>query len=442
MGSGKSTWGARLASSLQYEFIDCDNELERSYLSENGVSLSAGAIYKEVGELHFRQLEADIATTLINRHFVVIATGGGAVENPLTVKALRENGALFYYLQASFDTICRRLESDFSRPLFQDRESARKLYERRLPLYERLKADYVIDTGTDTGIKLPLNNFEGRKKLFVIGDPIKHSLSPVIHSSALKAFSLDEKFTYKRWQVDKDALPKAIWRMREHNSEISGYSVTIPHKVSVMPLIDDIDEVASKIGAVNTVYWRDSKLVGSNTDWLGIKDAISEANLGEVIPKGKAVVFGYGGAGRGAIVALKSLNFHTFILGRDNNKASILSKEFDIEIASFEILKECRIFVNCTPLGLKNESLPEEVLSPLFLSREKVKKMVVFDTVYLSERETPLIKRAKEFGCHTIDGVALLVRQGAYQFPLFTGWDGSVKEIKDVMQSELLRNDR
>ena len=142
-----------------------------------------------------------------------------------------------------------------------------------------------------------------KKKLVVIGDPIGHSLSPVIQGAALKETGLDGEFVYEKVQVKSDELGAFVELVRTR--EIFGANVTLPHKVAIKPLLDKLTKEAELIGAVNTLYYEDRKLIGHNTDGIGCLNTLKESDV-DVIGR-KVLLLGAGGAAR-AIAFVLALN--------------------------------------------------------------------------------------------------------------------------------------
>jgi shikimate dehydrogenase len=259
----------------------------------------------------------------------------------------------------------------------------------------------------------------------VIADPVEHSLSPQIHNAGYEALKIDNQFVYVACHVEVKNIENFMKGVRAMN--INGVSCTIPHKIAVMPFLDHIDDVAKKIGAVNTIVNENGKLLGYNTDWLGILDPIEK--LVDLENKTVALI-GAGGAARAAAYAIKTKGAKLTIYNRTIEKAKELAKEFQgktYALDQIEQVESADIIINTTPVGLinKNETpVPKKYISS---------KQLVFDAVY-SLDETQLIKDANERGATTIPGIEMLFNQGFAQFKLFTGYDAPV----DAMIKALL----
>ncbi|MFA6064342.1 MAG: shikimate dehydrogenase [archaeon] len=265
----------------------------------------------------------------------------------------------------------------------------------------------------------------------VIGNPIEHSLSPLIHNSAFEKLKVNA--AYLAFKVED--VKNAINAIKEFG--ISGYSVTIPHKVTIMQYLDEIDSLAKKVGAVNTVLVKNEKLIGYNTDVMG---AINP--LKEITPlKGKNVfVIGAGGAARAIVLGLVNEHAKVTIFNRDFSHAQKLAKEFSVSSKEIGVLsalaEDCDILINATPVGMypKVNELPvdEGVIR---------KKMIVFDIVY-NPLETKLIRVAKKKGCKVVPGVEMFLNQAYAQFEMFTGKKAPVEIMRKVVLKELKKRQK
>lgn len=257
----------------------------------------------------------------------------------------------------------------------------------------------------------------------VIGDPVTHSLSPQMHNAGYESIHIDDKYVYVACRVAVVDIENFIKGVRAMG--IQGVSCTIPHKLAVMPFLDEIDEVAKKIGAVNTIVNKNGKLVGYNTDWLGILEPLKQ----QMDLKGKNVaILGAGGAARAAAYAVMSQNANLTIYNRTLDHAEKLAQEFNCKTASlydYEEMKNADVIINTTAVGLhphENETpLPKEYIA---------KHQIVFDVVYTSQGETKLLRDAKEQGATTISGIEMLLHQGFAQFTLFTGHDAPIEAMR------------
>ncbi len=262
----------------------------------------------------------------------------------------------------------------------------------------------------------------------LIGNKLKHSISPQFQQAAFDYLGLDIR--YEVWETAKDELPNVVEGLRDASR--LGANVTIPHKEAVLPLLDKVDQLARRIGAVNTIVKKDGKLVGYNTDASGFIRALEED--GGFVPRGKrGVLIGAGGAARAVGFALVDAGARSLIiLNRSIERGRELAwdlkwnlKASDTEVIALSwkdgrtltALSECDLLVNCTSVGMKDSA--SEGRSPLVIGLIP-KRALVYDVVY-NPLETPLIAAAKKAGARTLCGLPMLVYQGAVSFELWTG---------------------
>jgi len=262
----------------------------------------------------------------------------------------------------------------------------------------------------------------GSTKIYgVIGDPIDHTLSPLMFNAAFKQMDMD--CVYVPFKVDKKSLGKAIDGMRSLN--IAGLNVTIPHKINVMKLLDEVDGSARRMGAVNTIVNKAGKLEGFNTDGYGFLYALDRQRI-EV--KGRNVtVIGAGGASKAIVWVLAENGAAITILNRTLDKARELARLATHSpgpgIEALELnadnlarsIKKAEILVNTTSIGMS----PDAGLSPL--PAELLKGgMTVFDIVY-NPLKTKLLSDAETAGCRIVEGIHMLAGQAALSFEKWTG---------------------
>ena len=257
----------------------------------------------------------------------------------------------------------------------------------------------------------------------VLGDPVSHSLSPVMHNSAFVHIGYNG--VYLAFNVKGRDLASAISGIKALG--IKGASITIPHKVEVMKYVDNIDEKAAKIGAVNTIVNRDGKLVGYTTDCLGATNALLEKTG---IKDMDVVILGSGGAARAIGFGIVSEGGRLTILGVLKDEGENLANDLGVNYYHPSELRniDCRILINATPVGMT----PDTEAMPI--QRQDLKKnMVVMDIVY-NPIKTRLLKKAEDLGCITVDGASMFVYQGAAQFEMWTGEKAPV----DIMRRTVL----
>ena len=274
----------------------------------------------------------------------------------------------------------------------------------------------------------------------VIGYPLKHSVSPDFQQAALDHYKLDIR--YEAREVKAADLLSAIYKLRQPQN--LGANITVPYKEETLHLIDEVDDFASLVGAVNTVVNRDGKLIGFNTDAYGFLKALRDDARFEPENK-RVIVLGAGGAARAVGFALlqekvSSLIIANRTLAKAESLAGSLAKhaannKMSTEIAAMpwqsskltEAVENCQLIVNCTSLGMKRSSYEEE--SPL-ASDLIPKDALVYDLVY-NPLETPLLRMARGAGAKTIGGLLMLVYQGAASFKMWTGREAPL----DIMYS-------
>ena len=254
-----------------------------------------------------------------------------------------------------------------------------------------------------------------------MGDPVKHSVSPAMHNAAFHTLGLN--YAYLPFNVRSDKLPAAVEGIRALN--IVGINVTIPHKVSVIPLLDEIDTLAQRIGAVNSIHNKGGRLIGCNTDVEGFLRLLKEHGIDA---RGRRVaVFGAGGASRAVCFALASRGAEITILNRTVDRAADLIADLsDYAGYTFEALTmtpanlartlaKADLLVNATSIGM----VPGVDKSPV--SRELlVDRHTVVDIVY-NPVKTRLLKDAEKAGATAIGGLGMLAWQGALSFEMWTG---------------------
>ncbi|MCK4862703.1 MAG: shikimate dehydrogenase [Dehalococcoidales bacterium] len=281
-------------------------------------------------------------------------------------------------------------------------------------------------------------DISGKTKICaLIGDPVEHTMSPVMHNAAYKKLGLD--YIYIPFRVKPEQLAPAVDGLRALN--VCGFNVTIPHKVSIIPVLDGLDPIAEKIGAVNTVVNTGGELRGYNTDADGFLKAMLERG---VEPGGKSVVvLGAGGAARAITYILAEKVVSLTILNRQEeldwaeNIAELIKEDFGKVVRVLElrddylaeVLHNADILVNATSVGMSPAGDKSPV--PADLLR---KGLVVFDVVY-NPINTRLLNEAKAAGAQTISGIDMLAWQGALAFEKWTGQAAPI----DLMKKEAVK---
>ena len=261
------------------------------------------------------------------------------------------------------------------------------------------------------------------KRIYLLGHPVSHSVSPAFQQAALDSCSIDAAYT--ALDVPPAELPAAVRSLRD--SDVLGANATVPHKEAVFPLLDSVSDEARLIGAVNTIHNRDGALEGHNTDARGFLSALHEEAGFE--PGGKAsLILGAGGSARAVAVALAGEGaISVVIANRTVERAEALAdlvrslgvpaQAVALSANSLRDAGDCDLIVNCTSLGMTGGPGPSE--TPL-AAELIAPDALVFDLVY-NPRETPLLREAASAGARTLGGLPMLVYQGAAAFELWTG---------------------
>ena len=270
----------------------------------------------------------------------------------------------------------------------------------------------------------------------LLGNPVEHSLSPAIHNAAFQELELN--FAYLAFPVED--LKNAIGGIRALG-HIRGFSVTIPHKVSVMPLLDSVETTAKHIGSVNTIIKDRGMLVGSNTDASGALQALRQGGVN--LSGQQVVLLGSGGAGRAIAfgLCLEGNIEHLTLLGIDDNERSALATDLRAKTESSitddqlnastldTALAKAHLVIHCTPIGMhpNNEQscVPKELLHP---------GLTVMDIVY-NPLNTQLLQDAQSAGCRTIQGIEMFLHQAVGQFELWTGRSAPVDTMRNILTS-------
>ncbi|MBI4299351.1 MAG: shikimate dehydrogenase [Chloroflexi bacterium] len=274
----------------------------------------------------------------------------------------------------------------------------------------------------------------------ILGYPLGHSLSPVFQQAAFDFYGLDLR--YEAWPTPPDDLKAAVARLRQ--PEVMGANVTVPHKESIRPLLDRIDDWARAIGAVNTVVNQSGLLSGHNTDAQGFLRALRDDAGFD--PRGKAVlILGAGGSARAVAFALIQEKVASItIANRTLERARALASSFGTErgdvkailispSALTKVTSKADLIVNCTSLGMKHG--PGEGETPV-KAEEIPQAALVYDLVY-NPSETPLLKEADKAGAHLLGGLPMLIYQGAASFKLWTGREAPVEVMMKAARSRL-----
>jgi len=262
----------------------------------------------------------------------------------------------------------------------------------------------------------------------LFGNPVGHSLSPVMHNAAYQAMGLPAK--YLSFQVE--SAEEALRRIRD--MEIRGASVTMPFKTAMMAHLDGVDEDSRVIGAVNTLRVQEGKILGTNTDWIGFNRSLKQ----HLDMKGKTfAVMGSSGAARAAIFGIRKEGGNPLVLYRNPETGKALARDFGCPCRPLLDLghTEAQCLINATPVGMAPDAG-----STLARRGDLARFEWVMDLVY-NPLETALLKEAQAAGCGVITGLPMLVFQGAEQIRIWTGMEPPVERMNKAAEKELLRRE-
>lgn len=265
----------------------------------------------------------------------------------------------------------------------------------------------------------------GRTKIVgIIGYPVEHTLSPPMHNVAFESLGID--YCYVPFLVHPDQLEPAVRSVRALH--LCGVNVTVPHKERVMPFLDELNEEAAFIGAVNTIVNSGGRLAGHNTDGRGFMRSLSES--GVIVDDKNVAIIGAGGAARAIGYYLCQKAGKLSIYGRTIERAEKLVQDLNKIKGSVHVLLDLssigrfQIIINATPVGLKkDDQLP---IDTALLRPEQT----VCDLIY---RDTPLLIEASKKGCTVLNGFGMLLWQGVYAFELFTGEKPPVEVMRNAL---------
>ena len=260
----------------------------------------------------------------------------------------------------------------------------------------------------------------------VVGNPVGHSLSPAMHNAAFWACGTNAVYL----AFETRDLEDCIRGIRALG--IRGVSVTLPHKSAVIPLLDEVDGLAKRIGAVNTVANDHGRLVGYNTDAVGALKALEEKIE---LPGRTCLIIGAGGAARAIGFMLRDHGVHLTVSNRSHGRGKDLASALGCPFVPLKGAKgiEADLLIQTTPVGM----FPHE--DQCIISRRVLREgMVVMDVIY-NPLETRLLKIARDRGCLTIGGFEMFIHQGAEQFRLWTGLEAPIDAMNQAVEKALKR---
>ncbi len=272
------------------------------------------------------------------------------------------------------------------------------------------------------------------KLVFLLGNPLGHSLSPAMHNRVFEKMELD--YCYLPVETVPENLETVFNGLRHMN--MAGCNVTIPHKIKIIDFLDKLDPLASAIGAVNTIRMVDGKTIGYNTDGEGFLRSLAGKTQGGIEDK-NFFLMGCGGAGRAIAITLAQHGAAgIFICNRTPAKAEALAAEINTSIrhcskaldrATTDILHNCQVLINSTSVGMHPDSDALPLDDSLILPH-----LTVADIVY-NPLTTRLLEIAKKRGCTVVHGLGMLVHQGAAAFKLWTGVEADMQEMSTTVSN-------
>jgi len=269
-------------------------------------------------------------------------------------------------------------------------------------------------------------------KACVIGYPIKQSLSPTIHNYWLDKYNINGQ--YKKVEVIPDKLDDFI---KNAKKELSGFNITTPYKEKIIKFCDELSQTAKNVGAVNTVYIKNNKLYGDNTDVYGIEQCISKNTKN--LNKEQALIIGAGGASRACIVALKQMGFKKIIIAnRTIEKAQYLSQEFKCDNILIEpiSLDDLNNNLSCTTLLLNSSSAGMNDENKLYINFKNANKDIIVCDIVYKPLITQLLMDAQKYELHTIKGIDMLLYQAVAGFNY---WFGVKPVVDEKLRQRVLK---
>jgi len=282
-------------------------------------------------------------------------------------------------------------------------------------------------------------NINGKTKIIgIIGKNIENSLSPLIHNQIILKYSLD--FCYLPFKVTENDLSQAIQGIRALS--IKGVNVTFPYKEKVIKFLDEVEESARRIGAVNTIVNNKGFITGYNTDIIGFKKSLQEDRK-FVIKEKKAVILGAGGAARAVVYALLEEGIEEIsIFNRTLKKAKKIKRDFSLFFSQSSInifpleqsnlkdkIKKADLLINATSIGMA----PQIDNTPLSDDKLLHPSLLVYDLIY-HPAKTFFLRQAERAGAKTINGLPMLAYQGIESFHLWTGLKPEGKEVLEMIE--------
>jgi shikimate dehydrogenase len=284
------------------------------------------------------------------------------------------------------------------------------------------------------------------KLLGVIGDPVGHSLSPLMHNAAINTLGVD--YVYLPFPIKPDNLANAVACFAAIG--VLGFSVTIPHKQAIMPLLSEVSDLAKVVGAVNTVFYQDHRWIGTNTDVIGFISPL-QTTYNRDWSQTSAVILGNGGAARAVVVGCAELGCgEIHVVGRNMEKIAVFRDSWqnsaladNLQVHHWDmlpkLLPQTNLLVNTTPIGM-HPQIERSPLSPKELKQLGIHAAtppIAYDLTY-NPSPTKFLQQAASVGAITIDGLEMLVQQGAAALKIWLQRDTvPVDVMRQALQQHL-----
>jgi len=433
--TGKSTIGKAIATNLNWSFVDIDTEVEKE-ISDTIFNI----VQTEDGWLKFRKVEYKIFLDLASRERVVISCGGGlgvndAIYNSSTFGEIERDfincnlhNSLKIILEIDNQILRQRIKNDsYKRPLLSSKKTNNineiidenlELYYKRKPLYEKINYDIKIDSSNDKIANAILEN----KLCCVIGDPVEKSLSPVLHNACYRKINNDSSFVFTKIKFNINTICKIKDITKVLN--LKGISVTSPYKERILDYLDEQSTSVKDIIACNTIINKNGKLIGYNTDFIGVQKALEQhCDL-----KNKRVaIFGSSGGAKSAVFGIMQKTKNITLFNRNQDKNNQFVKKYNIQSQSLSEFEAANfdIIVNATTVGMNSD----ECILDLHNQSKLSSQHIVFDMVY-SPLKTRLLQIAESNGAKIIFGTEMLIYQALEQFELYINHKGSENAMR------------
>jgi shikimate dehydrogenase len=276
------------------------------------------------------------------------------------------------------------------------------------------------------------SNKSGHPHYLVVGNPIGHSLSPVMHQAALDYHGINAQY-HAINLAQADIADFIGWLNRD---EFLGCNITIPYKSQFVEVVDQIDRYAREAGVINTIAKSDHQLIGHNTDIHGFTSPLLKYT--DQIEGGRVIVFGTGGAAKAVMIGLEDLGVEEIVfVSRTPHQSNMKSDHVWVDVVSYDqwqsYADEASMIVNTTPLGMS----PDTDRSPISdFDGKLLENKICYDLIY-NPLQTKFLKQADEFGAVTINGLDMLIMQGNRSFEIWTGKTFPFESIKELLSNKL-----